>query len=1720
MGFLFSFLFYACLLFAEQPVPSDIEPNFMINQMVCPVSGALALYECDATALALEPLTIDRVYSSGNGWTGGHHGEMTVALLGATYEIWNAAHYIGPYHQNIYFYAPHKDLSYDHFKFNEAMIELGLTNVTGSEISGRSNLKNCRLKPHGKQLELITGSGQTIRLKEGKTAWYVHETIFPTSHRLSFKHDEKGKILEAQSITQNGKSMATAEYHHKEMRTVVTLSNKAKVIYSYDKKQRLHTAERSNSPNVHYDYDPFNNLLIRRRLPEGRFVEFEYYPFQYADVGVEAPVSKRIKAILSPALRDGKKLATHTFEYDFPGPNKVKTTVADAKGHKTVYHAEGGRIQAIHRLKENNKGLYTVERFKWGAIDSRDGGNLLSRTLEDGHGHLLFKKEYEYDAQGNVIEEKLKGNMTGKGGDKKVTRNRYSSAKNLLSEKVEGNKRTEYFYHKDTDLIAKRLLWVEGALKERRFFEYDENKALVREMVDDGTSVEKNNLQGVTERRIHVKIYGDSTTGLPEAEEERYLDVNSGEERLLIRKVFQYDRQGKVTREKVYDAEGAFAYERQWEYNTLGCCIWESDPLGTEVKREFDNNLNLIKEKWPLFRQEKRYHYDLMNRLVRIEDEHADQTLTSHIQYNRLGHKECEIDCYGNETHYTYDCHGREIKVALPQGVTQQKTYDPLGFVSSITDSEGRETQIASTLYGKPIHKIYADGTEECWEYDLEGDLVRHKAVNGLMTVMTRDWQGRPTQTQIFDGHGTLLTTERATYNTFHKLSEIDAEGRVTTFSYDGAGRLVLKEKEGITERLVYDALGRISEKHSGDLLVEKFRYDLLGRVIEEERPGLIIQRTFDARGQMTQETKGNLTTLFFYNSKGELTEKIEPNNRRTYSETTHKKVKKIKVTEPSGHITETVYDALGRESEIHKKDPLGHSLQKSQKTYDRGGHLTKITHTIFYAGQREGEFNIAWEYDPMGRPTAIIEAQGTADEKILRFAYNAKGEKERYLKPDGVALHYTYDPFGRVKEEKSSDGSIHYVYHYNNVGQVMRVEDLYHHTMTEKSYDRHGELVHERLAHGLEVKNSYDTLGRVTSIAHDAFAVEYLYDATFLRYIRWKGHEIAYREYDTTGKLLEGARVSYVYDELGRLKQWRCGQYEENCSYDSRDNLTRRTLWNAEQALSYDALNQLTQEGGISYSYDSNFNRRSKNGERYTLNGCQQVLSAGSLRCEWDKNGNLIAKIENDQRTEFKYDARDRLIEVKWGEKVDTYFWDEQNRRLKKNEMCFLYQGNNEVGSANEFRILGVGKGAEIGASVLLERQGEIYQPLHDAAGNLIALLDTSGELVEKYDLTAFGEETSGHEALSPWRFSSKRHDAETGFVLFGRRFYDPTLGRFITADPLGYSAGPNLYQFCTNAPLTHFDLYGLETTTNFTTGCRDFFDNVRAGFNTACEWIQERWSRFSDSTRDCLHSLGHSLQHGFSRIGSGIEASTKHLIFPLNDVGGATGHFFKNGCLCSYTPTWCKNHTTLYYLDGHDHGGTKLPAILNGVCTPGDDLFTRMHLIHQQTNGGRVYGIHVETHGFMNDMMMALIERMGFISPSSRTVQAILENLITKAGPDCVLEVQAFSRGNLVLINVGEIWRDTGKTYGQNIKATLMATPRVPPKGLFKETSCTINTADCIMLVDPLGTMAAKCGFIDNHFVPTETRFPFGHSYEDPSYRAVQKRYLDFINQRSMGP
>ena len=56
-----------------------------------------------------------------------------------------------------------------------------------------------------------------------------------------------------------------------------------------------------------------------------------------------------------------------------------------------------------------------------------------------------------------------------------------------------------------------------------------------------------------------------------------------------------------------------------------------------------------------------------------------------------------------------------------------------------------------------------------------------------------------------------------------------------------------------------------------------------------------------------------------------------------------------------------------------------------------------------------------------------------------------------------------------------------------------------------------------------------------------------------------------------------------------------------------------------------------------------------------------------------------------------------------------------------------------------------------------------------------------------------------------------SDRNDDETGLIYYNYRYYNPTLGRWLSRDPIGENGGENLYVFVTNNSIGNVDILGL---------------------------------------------------------------------------------------------------------------------------------------------------------------------------------------------------------------------------------------------------------------------------------------------------------------------
>jgi RHS repeat-associated protein len=1279
----------------------------------------------------------------------------------------------------------------------------------------------------------------------------------------------------------------------------------------------------------------------------------------------------------------------------------------------------------------------------------------------------------------------------------------YSDAPyHLLTELKVGNLRKTFHYKPGSNLLEACFHYEGKRVFLRHFYTYDNNAMMIEHIVDDGSSTSPEDDSDATERKIErIKRSDTYPFGLPEVVEEYYVDLKTKYQHLYLKKINTHDTFGRLKRQKTYGSNGQFAYEESWTYDAHGNIRSEVNRLGQEIIREFDPNDNMIYQRGIDTRLEQRFTYNFMNQLRQIDEIHPEGILSKKYDYDPCGNPLATSDVLGNETNTEYDEFNRPIRVigaplADAEGdVYRPETtyeYDPLGNPIKITSPEGHTTEFAYTLLGKPYFIRYPDGTTEHFEYDLEGRLLKEVAKNGMKTLYTYDVQGRNTKKKVFTATGKFLFQTEARYNTFHLIEEVDAGGTLTSYSYDALGRKVSSIKGNIITTFDYDFLGRVIKTTIRSLndpkegTITYTLYDSMGRVVEEwtkscsEKKRLTHSRySYDDAGNKSKIEQwgdgGISVTLMEYDTHAIPIKITDPKgnislNRLILDHGTPQglRVFVIERTDPHGVLSLSIQDTHGRVVETLKKDPFGNTLQKTEYQKNSSGLCTAIIETVFFENQPLRTIKNCFEYDFAGRLIATIQASGTPEEKRSSVQFNHLGQKISSTKPSGESLLYLYDAMGRLSEYSSKDNTIHYRYTYDIYSNPILVENLIDGNSTSRKHDIHHRAIEETLGNSLICKMAYTPEGYLKNLnLPDGSSIQYTYAGPLLQQVdRIQNQEIAYTHqytsHDLTGRLLKSSLIhnlgplTHQFNLKGQITKLTSSFYSEENGYDPLGNLTTRTYTDSlgpqEEKFNYNPLNQLSSENSHSYTHDSLYNRRSKDGKQHNHNALNQLLTDGETQFSYDMNGNLVKEIRSNTTRTFTYDALDRLKTLQIDHESWEFFYDEQNRcisyktfqgnTLLKTEHI-LYIGQNDIGTADAegnvhtLRILGKGLGAEIGAAIALEIHGKTFAPLHDHNGNLIALVNSLGTAAETYRYTSFGEEQiftpagapSSHSLLeNPWRFSSKRHFGD--YLLFGRRFYDPAQGRWLTPDPVGYQAGPNLYTYVSNNPQTHFDPYGLTESSSSSSSSQSFMDHVSDFFDRACDFFSSAWDSVRDSfssgyesVREGVRSIFHSVQETTRMVGSTIKFISRNMIvLPFaRDFLGFLGHCMENGTHEGYPWPWKLDKSQ--QVPGK--GEYLSPHVRIRLCNGVDTLMTEFKKSLKHASdifGCRVEGAYNSTDCLTVDLIETALQKLGIPTDSVDVlVKAIRDDIqaVGGVGTSSLVVLIAHSQGGQILHN-----------------------------------------------------------------------------------------------------
>ncbi len=120
-------------------------------------------------------------------------------------------------------------------------------------------------------------------------------------------------------------------------------------------------------------------------------------------------------------------------------------------------------------------------------------------------------------------------------------------------------------------------------------------------------------------------------------------------------------------------------------------------------------------------------------------------------------------------------------------------------------------------------------------------------------------------------------------------------------------------------------------------------------------------------------------------------------------------------------------------------------------------------------------------------------------------------------------------------------------------------------------------------------------------------------------------------------------------------------------------------------------------------------------------------------------------------------------------------------------------------------------------GVPLTMTYNGTVYYYITNLQGDVMSLERADGGSGASYAYDAWGNilAMSGTLAeLNPLRYRGYVYDQETGFYYLQSRYYDPAVGRFISADSYATTGqgilGCNMFVYCLNSPLQHIDIDG----------------------------------------------------------------------------------------------------------------------------------------------------------------------------------------------------------------------------------------------------------------------------------------------------------------------
>ena len=689
-------------------------------------------------------------------------------------------------------------------------------------------------------------------------------------------------------------------------------------------------------------------------------------------------------------------------------------------------------------------------------------------------------------------------------------------------------------------------------------------------------------------------------------------------------------------------------------------------------------------------------------------------------------------------------------------------------------------------------------------------------------------------------------------------VTTTDAKGYISEKQYDGFYRLITEKSyrpDTATRDATYTGSGKVLMGTTAYAYDSAYLGNLLTETVYGDASGASYERTsysYDSLGRRTGVSRGNGTTMtpvatYSYDDTNNIVTEKGYQSPSAYSRTDTKRdwLGRVTGTTAWGGVngTGTVYTTT--QAYNYGGQVTGKTLPNGESygyTYTRSGLLEGIS----YPNNRGSESR---SYDGNGR----LLTRTDVGSNVTSYAYDgADQETSRTSTAPGkapitVTTSYSQWGPGTIIQTKNLEQELSIEYGYASRGQVASETRMVGSGSGQKSgtvthaWDAAGNLS------GLTVNGFDGTYAKSLSYSLPGFGgamagngsarsvsvgvaggdtigrVSTLYSGV-LDEVDYCGSAGTYTQYTNYDSMLRPQTIdhpgtdfdqSYGYDYKGNVTGWNGTSY----TYDGLDRLSNGG------AYTYDAISNMSSGPNATYSYLTNANANTMRLSAATLGGTTTGYSDdGNL-------GDLVSA--TGKYSSLTYDARNELVSLtdtgrSAGKSLtDSYAYGPDGLRYAKTESnadgtstltYYWYEGNSilyeeawQGGTSVRDRLNVYAGGLNIGAYEKAAGVETLRYYYNDHLGSRRAVTDSTGAVLAKIDYSTWGLPTvtssSGYDGTKDISYTGKEEDA-TGLYYFNARYYDPSIGRFITEDPI--RSGLNWYAYCGNNPLSFTDPSG----------------------------------------------------------------------------------------------------------------------------------------------------------------------------------------------------------------------------------------------------------------------------------------------------------------------